>query len=405
MAGTSYDIVILSSSPPPHYASSSPLNGSPRISPRRVAMPTPPLLAPSPPTSPQKKTSGASAGSRKASIPPDAIRGFATVGSLVRSEHFAQQLREDPADVQQAQKDPLEDTEETTTVKKKPKRRSATASAVGGDAKPKPKSKPRPRKSKADEDTANRDPELRLPAPKASPYFVHQDTETPIETRIEAPLEPPNEHDDTLPKLTKSGKPRKSRAKKEKAEGDAEPKKRKPRVTKPKGAARVVGNSRQDDACVESAHFRKAADGSTTHEPASLPTEISHGTKAEDESIWEVPQSPQTKKMRPSKQPPPDPSLENLDLDDAVLRRRDWTPPRDTVIASPHTVSTGKENKQIEPEATNGNFTHMISNFAYAQPPTAQATIVSAASATEAMAVTKRRRAEVSISSNHVDRF
>jgi hypothetical protein len=340
-------------------------------------MPTPPLLAPSPPTSPQKKTSGASAGSRKASVPPDAIRGFATVGSLVRSEHIAQQLNEDPADVQQAQKDPLEDTEETTTIKKKPKRRSATASAVGGDAKPKPKLKPKPRKSKAGEDTANRDPELRPPAPKTCPYFVHQDTETPTETPIEAPLEPSNEHDDTLSKLTKSGKPRKSRAKKEKAEGDAHPKKRKPRVTKPKGAAKVVGNSRQDDA----------------------------STKTEDESIWKVPQSLQTKKKRPSKQPPPDPSLENLDLDNAVLRRRDWTPPRDTVIASPHTDSTGKENKQIESEATTGSFNRMISNFAYAQPPTAQAAIASAASATGAMAATKRRRAEVSISSNHMDGF
>jgi hypothetical protein len=393
MAGTSFDIVVLSSSPPAHdlYAPSSPLNGSPRPSPRRVAMPASTLLTLSPPASPRKKTSGASGpGSRKASIPPDAIRGFATVGSLVRSEHFAPQVDDESTTKQSAprRRSSLVDGTEDIANKKKPRKRAAVVSTVDGDAKPKPR--PRSRKPKAaDQGTttiATHDPELRLPAPKISPFFPTEGPETSVE---------PTKPADPEPKLTKSGKPRKPRAKKEKAEGaDVLPKPRKPRVTKPKANAKVVEDVQREGACVESAHFRKddalATSGPTTEQPTNV-----ENASLEDLSIWEVPQSPQPKKKRAPKQRPPAPVTESLDLDEAVSRRRDWTPPRDTARVSPFTDSIGKENEQVDADAENGGFNHMISNFAYAQSLPAQITATTT-STIGAKAVTKRRRVEVS---------
>ena len=392
MAGTSFDIVVLSSSPPAAdiYAPSSPLNAPYRSSPRRVAMPASPLLSLSPPVSPQKKTSGASlAGSRKASIPPDAIRGFATVGSLVRSEHFAQQLGDDTAHIQKAQsrRGSLEGTKVTAT-KQKPRKQAAVTPAADAS---RPKPKPRARKPKADKDSAAaRDPELRLPAPKISPYFENDAAPSPIE-----PNEPAI---DPTTKLTKSAKPRKPRAKKEKAEGgEAQPKIKKARAAKPKEADKVVGTKHRDDACVESAHFQIEADtaGSTTTQ--TLPQcHLSEKPSVTDASIWEVPKSPQPKKKRASKARPLVPAPEGLDLDEAVSRRRDWTPPRDTLPASPFTDSIGKENKHVEPDASGGHFTNMVSNFAYAQSPASRISVNTTASTTEIAAVTKRRRVEVS---------
>jgi hypothetical protein len=395
MAGTSYDIVILSSSPPAHdlYAPSSPLNGSPRASPRRVAMPASPLLAFSPPVSPPRKTSGASAHNpRRADIPPDAIRGFATVGSLVRSEHFAQQFDDDTAGKEQAhsRRGSREHVEEVAATKKKPSKQAATPSTVDGDTKSKPK--PRARKTKADKATTILDPELRLPAPKVSPFLANEDAE--------AAIEPPNEPTDNAPKLTKSGKPRKPRAKKEKIEAeDVSSKPKKTRVTKPKSVSKAGGKLQREDACIESAHFRKTEDGGDGSSADVLETSGSATTKianTNDASIWEVPHSPKLKKKPAPKQRPADPVVKSLELDEAVSRRRDWTPPRDTVIASPFTDSIGKENKPIDADTSDGNFTHMISNFAYAQALPAQVASTVADSTTTTTAVSKRRRVEVS---------
>lgn len=397
MAGTSYDIVVLSSSPPAHdlYAPSSPLNDSPISPPRRVAMPASPLLALSPPASPRRKISGASAlGSQKADIPPDAIRGFATVGSLVRSEHFAQHFEDDIAGQEhgQSRKKPSEDAEDLATTKKKPGKRSATASTADGEAKPKPK--PRARKPKAvEKEAATLDPELRLPAPKVSRSFAAEGAQAPI-----GPLDEPAVD---VPKLTKSGKPRKPRAKKEKVDGEETlPKPKKTKVTRPKAAkSKAGGKLPQEEACIESAHFREpedTGDGITAGVLAARESGTTENVGSGDASIWDVPQSPKPKKKRAPKKPPPDPAIESLDLDEAVSRRRDWTPPRDTAIPNPFTDSVGKENKQIEPDNDNGSFTHMISNFAYAQALPAQVASTVADSATGIMAATKRRRVEVS---------
>lgn len=148
------------------------------------------------------------------------------------------------------------------------------------------------------------------------------------------------------------------------------------------------------DTSLVSAHFPEEADrgeGSATR-----PSVETQDTRIEYPSIWEVPESPRPKKKAAPKQREPDPIAEGLDLEEAVVRRRDWTPPPDTTIPSPFTDSTGKENKALTQNA-DGTFTNLLSNFAYAQSPSAQVTAKSANANTEVAAATKRRRIEVSL--------
>jgi hypothetical protein len=274
-------------------------------------------------------------------------------------------------------------------AKKKPKKPRATTSAE--DEEPLPKPKQRSRKPKAaDKEPTIQSAEPRAPPARKSPYSATEGAEHSIE--------PPDEPSKAAPKLTKSGKPRKPRVKKGKVEGgDGDVKPKKARVTKPKAASttKTVGKTQRQDTCIESAHFRKPAI-STSDEFSTRAQANTNNTNAEDGSIWDVPPSPQSKKKRLAKQRPLDPIIESLDLDEAVSRRRDWTPPQDTAITSPFTDSVGKENKQAGPDAETGVFTHMFSNFAYAQAPNVN-TAVAVASTKGSTAMTKRRRVEVSI--------
>lgn len=387
MSAGTFEIVVLSSSPPiaPEYAPSSPFNTSSYASPRRVHMSPLPLPALSPPVSPLKKTPGASTVlSKKAIIPPGANLGFATVGSLIRSEHFAQHSGEPSIAFQEAQgpRTSIANTGKATILAEKPRKRSAKPIAPDHGADPKPK--PRARKPKAKKDGPTDEPKPQLSVPKSSPYFAHEEEEPSDQPQTDPTI--------AAPKLTKSGKPRKPRAKKEVDTGDAEPKPKKARVAKPKAAAKAVGKAQRKDAGVESVHFRKAADTARGDEATALIVAQDENVHAEELFIWEVPQSPRPKKKRLPKQQPPDPVADGLELEEAVLRRRDWTPPRDTTGASPITDPIGKENKQSDP------FTHLVSNFAYAQAP------LSAPSTTGTMAATKRRRVEVSVRS-HVEKI
>lgn len=365
MAGKEYTIVVLSSSPPvpdvynsPHYAAPT----------RRVAMPPSSPFALSPPSSPRRNPPGAlTSGSRAVPIPENATRGFATVSSLVRSEHFAQHIDDDFVEVEQVQSRSVspEGTCEGTAAVKVP-RKNATKNAT---AIPKPRARKPKADKEVDKDTVSHDPELRLPRTTKSPFF-----EDPSAQRT---LEIPTEPAAAAPKLTKSGKPRKPRVKKEKIEnGDAEPKRKKTRVTKPKAAAKA-GKAQREVADVVSAHFPTDKD--------------QENADVQGKSIWEVPRSPPTRQKSLSKQRPPDPTVERLDLEEAVTRRRDWTPPRDTVALSPSTNSTGEEEKPMSTDTTKGTFTHLVSNFTY-ESPTAYATsnVTKAASG-----VTKRRRVEL----------
>ncbi|KAF1364190.1 hypothetical protein EJ07DRAFT_151493 [Lizonia empirigonia] len=387
MAGKEYTIVVLSSSPPATDAFNPPRYAVPT---RRVAMPPSSPFALSPPSSPRNLVSGALAsGSRAIPIPETATRGFATVGSLVRSEHFAHQLDDNIEDVQQVQsrKGSLQSTGDGITAAKKPNKRATKRATVVDEEKPKPK--PRGRKSKANKETDNETvpsgPKPRKPRPRTntSPFFEN------AQTILEAPIEPVAD----APKLTKSGKPRKPRAKKEDvAIGDTEAKPKKTKVTKPKAAAKT-GKAKREAADVMSAHFfvNKDQVSNVFGEPGAAVD-----ANNQDDSIWDVPPSPGLSRKAPPKKRAQDLPAEGLDIEEAVLRRRDWTPPRDTVAPSPSTVSTGKENRPSTHEATAGTFTHLVSNFAY-ESPTAKITAIAAkpAAASGASGVTKRRRVEL----------
>ncbi|CAA9961193.1 Structure-specific endonuclease protein [Pyrenophora teres f. maculata] len=396
MAGHSYDVVVLSSSPPaasPQY----------EAAPRRVAMPASSPLAFSPAASPIRTTAGASrVNSRAAPIPEGAVRGFATVGSLVRSEHFTTRIDNERAETNEAPPPrELPDVVAPPTVAEKPKRRYTKKATTVADESEKPKPKPRARKPKpkSDREIPDSEDELRLPPrPIKSHFFDDKGREPPLEPQGEAA---------NAPKLTKTGKLRKSRAKKQAPEEDGEapiPKPRKTRVAKPKAAATRVKGGKQHDASTTFAHFQDDAhkgEGSAGLGTRARTEELD--APVENPSIWDVPESPRPKTSATIKQRVPSPVAEGLDLEEAGVRRRDWTPPRDTTIPSPFTNSTGKENKALVPGA-GGAFTSMISNFAYAQPPLAQPTETMVDSTTEGTLATKRRRVElVEIRSNQIN--
>lgn len=381
MAGKEYTIVVLSSSPPALDAFYSPRHAAPA---RRVAMPLSSPFASSPPASPRKHTSGALAsGPRAAPIPEKAAKGFATVSSLVRSERFAQQSEDVSVEVHQASptKGSLDGVEEVAVLAKKPRKRS-TKNAAGADGE-KPKPKPRSRKPKADKElevnNTTVEPELRIPPPRDPPSFGIAEAQTTVE--------PPSETAADAPKLTKSGKPRKPRAKKEKVDnGDTVPKPRKTRGTKPRVAAKA-GKVPGEDADVVSNHFPVDKDqANTTSNPAGPIDE-------QAESIWELPKSPPAEK-KSAKRKSSDLILEGLELDEAVSRRRVWTPPRDTINQSPATGSTGKENRPLAPGTSYGTFASLVTNFTYESPTVKVASRATMPKETDP-GMTKRRRVEL----------
>lgn len=388
MVGSTYDVVILSSSPP----AASPQRDAPS---RRVATLASSPLAFSPPASPLRTTSGASTTNpRAASIPEGAVRGFATVGSLIRSEHFTSRFDDDFTNIQQAHSrrsepkaaEPLQTIEKP---RKRPTKKPTTAADESEKSKPKPRGrKPKP---KSDKEIPDSDDELRRPQRfTKSPFF----DERPSESAAKAPCETAD-----APKLTKSGKPRKPRTKKQKAEeegGEPTTKPKRTRVTKPKTAAAKDNNEQPDDVPVVSVHFQTGLgkDEESTLRSGNKSTEIPHSADGHPTSIWDVPDSPRPRKATACKQRPPPPVAEELELDAAVARRRDWTPPRDTTIHSPNVDSTGKENR-LSVQGDEGTFTNLLSNFTYAESHPLQRAAREATSTGEVLAATKRRRIEV----------
>jgi len=384
MAGKEYTIVVLSSSPPVPDAHNTPRRAAPT---GRVVMPSSSPFTLSPPVSPKKHASGALAsGSRAVPIPEKGTRGFATVSSLVRSEHFAQQLNEDLAGIQQAQWRPgsQEGAEEGITSARRPTKRTAKKTAAADTVRPAPK--PRARKSKVDKGvettTTTLDPGLRLPRTTPSPFLENAEAHISVD-------HPPERAAD-VSKLTKSGKPRKPRTKKPKPEGDTtEAKPKRTRVSKAQVAADAGKTLREaaDDVSARTAvhkdHINPIEAG-----PTSINDERQQGA-----SIWDVPQSPQSR-QNAHEQRRPNILAEGLDLEEAVSRRRDWTPPRDTIVQSPSTISAGKENRPSTREAVAGSFTHLIANFTY-ESPTGKATNDAMVPTIATSNVTKRRRVEL----------
>ena len=392
MARKEYTIVVLSSSPPVPDAYNSPHYAAPT---RRVAMPPSSPFALSPLSNSRASTpTELPSSSRTAPVAEKTTKAFATVGSIVCSEHFAQQPDAAVADAQQIPSlgGSIKVTGERAVDVKKPRKRATKKVTVVDGENPKPK--PRGRKPKADNEVNNHnispDSELRLPRARCSrksPSFESPEGQTAVETTTD-PV-PPH-----APRLTKSGNPRKARAKKEKLEiGNTEvgPKPTKLRATKPKAGAKA-GKVLRKPADITSAHFPVDKDNALkiiTGEAGTAGKADTH-----DASIWDVPQSPRSRR-KALKRRSPDSLAEGLDLEEAVSRRRNWTPTRDTVAQSPSVVSTGKENNKTLANGTlDGPFTNLLSNFAYESPST-KVSSDTAISAAVIPSITKRRRVEL----------
>ncbi|KAF2678862.1 hypothetical protein K458DRAFT_480656 [Lentithecium fluviatile CBS 122367] len=396
MAPSTFDIVVLSSSPPDNartgasaVAPQSRSPASPFNSTQRVGMPALSPLQLSPLASPQRRTFGAlKSGPRAATIPEGALRGFATARSLVTAGACDDDDDDDDDELQEFDWElagtSREDGERGKGSSKGSRKRSEKAVAAGDDAeKPKPNPKPRARKPNADEEngetTKPTTTRKQAFAPTTSSHFANPDAIDSVESLDEPPK--------------KATKPRKPRAKKTPADGDTQTTSKKARVTKPR-ATKTTKAAKEKAAGVVSAHFRDATDG----DKALGKTKDTADAPGGDESLWDVPLSPPRNKCDQSKPKQQQPDNQPLKLDEAVSRRRDWTPIRDTEPPLVLPVSVGKENDSgaARLEKEKGSFTSLLSGYAYAHLDlTSDAATSKTPATSEGMGVMKRRRVEL----------
>lgn len=389
MAGATYDIVVLSSSPPDgrHVAPRALRPASPLD--RRVAMPSSPLRSLSPLPRPRRATAGASpSGSRAAPVPARVERGFATARSLlanISTDDWGLSAIEEALERGRAPTG----LENTIKASKPPRKRATKATATGEDAaKPKAKPKPRARNPKTlGAEQATDDPSnTGATATTTSSYFAKlPEADAAASTR--EPAAPPSE-----PKPTKPRKPRTKKATTD--DGDVQTTLKKARVTKPRGVPKGAKKSQEKAAEVASAHFRSRSTGGGAVEldPEVTTVARGQGPQISDASTWDVPLSPSARSNGPPKQRPPDPICP-LDLDEAVSRRQNWTPPPDTERQEVLTSSSGKENK---PGLGRESFTSLLSGYSYARTDAQSEQSISKSTSAEVTGAMKRRRVEVS---------
>ncbi|KAF9732584.1 hypothetical protein PMIN03_009283 [Paraphaeosphaeria minitans] len=373
MAGATYNIVVLSSSPPdgPHVAPRALSPASPLE--RRVAMPSSPLRSLSPPSRPKRTTPGASlSGSRAAPVPIRDERGFATVRSLLADININDRGLSAIEEALESRRAP---TGPGNTIKaSKPPRKRASKAAATGEVAAKPKAAPKPRGRK--------------PKTTAAEQATGKATATTSSHFAKLPGA------DDAASEPKPTKPRKPRAKKITTDDDEiQTTIKKPRVTKPRGATRVTKKAQEKAAELASAHFRSRGAEDTTARLYQPDTTVAGVLSARlgDESIWDVPLSPSARSNGPPKPRPSAPD-DPLDLDEAVSRRRDWTPPPDTARQEILTSPAGKENK---PVAERQRFTSLLSGYSYARMEAQPEPSASTSASTEGIGATKRRRVEL----------
>jgi hypothetical protein len=387
MAGATYDIVVLSSSPPDRHdvapralSPASPLE-------RRVAMPSSPLRTPSLSRSPQRATSGVSrTGSRAAPVPVGVERGFATARSLLADINIDDRGLSAIEAALESRRAPT-GPENTIKASKPPRKRATKAAGTGEDAaKPKAKPKPRARKLKttgAEQVTA--DASNAETTTTTSSHFARMPaTDAAASTRKSA----------AAPPETKTSKPRKPRTKKATTnDGEIQTTIKKARVTKPRGSTKAANKAQEKTAEVASAHFRSRGVGDVGADMDRQDNTVTGGQGARlgGDSIWDLPLSPSAQSNGPPKQWSLD-SDHPLDLDEAVSRRRDWTPPPDTERQEILISSTGKENKPVPEKET---FTSLLSGYSYARLDGQPEPAVSMSTSVEPNGGVKRRRVEV----------
>ncbi|KAF2649073.1 hypothetical protein K491DRAFT_783598 [Lophiostoma macrostomum CBS 122681] len=371
MAG-SFQLMLLSSSPPGSSGGLRCFSPRPPAQ-QRVAMAPPAHQTPSPPETTKTKTPGAlQTGSRAAPISDGAPVGFATAGSLVKSRHFALDADHDSAGIGPAQSrhSSLQHADTAAEAPKKRRRLSTKAAATSSMAHVEPK---RPRARNANKGKSHN----AASRPAASTTSAHfSETAAPA-------IDPIDETAPPAPANSKSAKPRKPRAKKQQS-----------KVVKPKTAATSRGKAAPKAPATVSGHspqetFNSNSGNGKVAGGMQGRTEV---PDSEDDSIYELPSSPRYMPSPSKNLILPYPLQQAHDLDEAVTRRRDWTPTRDTGSRAALEGSTAKENIPLptKPAA----FTSIISGYAFADAQPLSKADQEVAHNQE-VRVTKKRRIEL----------
>ena len=396
MAGASYDIVVLSSSPPDaHDAAAAAAVAAPHArspssaQPRRVAMPAPSSQSLSPPFGPQIPPANAlESGSRAAAVPDGVGRGFATARSLLADMDISDRAL---SAIEQAVEASRLPTGPGGTIKaskpRKPRATKGAAAAEGTAEKPKAKRGRKPKATTATEEFPGDGPDSGAALPTTSAHFA----QAPATDHVASAASPPE------PKPTKARKPRAKKG--TAANGEVQTTIAPAKVTKPRAARKTTKKAQDTAAEVVSAHFRSRDTLERTADGEGQGPAAADGSRSLrcEESLVDAPGSPSARSRGPPKQKPPDldPDLP-LELDAAIGRRRGWTPPPETVRHDILTSSTGKENRPDALDVDKPNFTSMLSGFSYAhsdaQPEQPAARAISA----ETASAMKRRRVDVS---------
>lgn len=332
--------------------------------------------------------------SRAAQVPDDAITGFATASSLIKSHQLSLSVEESPAKQKaKRQKGSLAQVDANTRAPpKKPSRRSTTKAPQPNDD---PISK-RPRKKDAgilDKDHGNiRTFDCPLATTKlseAQPSILASIEQVDIPAPKSAP--------------SKQRKPRKPKAKSE-----AQTKLKKGRITKPGGRSIPSKNiDLSQDGAIEAKltgavaeHFLRKQSLGTTRDndyqilkTESPPTVEGFGKGVVADSI----NSTHTNVLREIlKEAKSAITVEEAPTSERALKRRtNWTPIKDTEpIETEDVESTKQEAESLSPLSVKNSFANRLADYAYSEntEPDSAAISMGYASGT---ALTKRRRIEV----------
>jgi len=310
-------------------------------------------------------------------MPEDVSMAFATSASLVKSNHFVAKVIQEPAAISHSQLrcNSLQDGE---TVLKKPRKLGTKAATEGDGVEPKPK-KPRARKPKTNKDEDVQNAASRDPTPTTSFHFANSLAVEPLHEPTCDPAAPFG--------YTKSGKPRKRRAPKEKPEnGEKQTTIPKGKITKPRNTSKSTEKKARIATEAVSSHF--ANDGEIVDVACGIGTDKGAETHVTGDDV-----SPRRKNAPPKQKQIQTEQV--LDLETADSQRRDWTPTKDSSAYEAFTESAGKENHSSISHEESVPFMNLISNFSYAHLET-QPSIMAKPPMSASKSVIKKRRVEVS---------
>jgi len=396
METATYDIVVLSSSPPDRQDAI--VRELSPVSPfaRRVAtqaMSSPPL---SPLPRPSSPSIGAlKSGSLAVSAPDGVARGFATARSLLAdidvNQAFANTERAQEG-VRHAVCHAKDECRAKKPREKLMKEFDAEDGAERSEPIPKLKVKPRQRARKTTDKAKMQQDASRIKPPlTTSSHFGKARSDSSVPSVVNPTAPPPEK---------KAAKPRKPRTKKPSGDENeiSAPAMKKKRTAKPRAPAKS-GRGMQETAVVMSAHFPlpSAEDSLIRAQRQDTENGKAQNMQPIDEAIWAVPPSSSGGTVAPQKQNPR--SSENhepLYLDEAVSRRRSWTPPLDTGAQQILASLAGKENSSVVHSAEQSGFTNLLPRFAYANADAGPKTQASKPMPPEVVKAAKKRRVEVS---------